>query len=82
MGKDLVRISRFLSLVLRHDPGRIGLELDGEGWASVADLVERPRLAGVDKGWGSGYALLDGMFVELQVNATAAADCVDLSIEP
>ena len=39
MGKDLVRISRFLSLVLRHDPGRIGLELDREGWASVAGLA-------------------------------------------
>ena len=48
MGKDLVRISRFLSLVLRHDPGRIGLEVDREGWASVADLVERSRLAGLD----------------------------------
>ena len=31
MGKDLVRISRFLSLVLRHGPGRIGLEVDREG---------------------------------------------------
>ncbi len=48
MGKDLVRISRFLSLVLRHDPGRIGLELDREGWASVADLAERARLAGLN----------------------------------
>ena len=48
MGKDLVRISRFLSLVLRHDPGRIGLELDREGWASVADLVEGARLAGLN----------------------------------
>jgi len=48
MGKDLVRVNRFLSLVLRHDPGRIGLEVDREGWASVADLVERSRLAGLD----------------------------------
>ncbi len=48
MGKGLVRISRFLSLVLRHDPGRIGLELDREGWASVADLGERSRLAGLN----------------------------------
>ncbi len=48
MGKDLVRISRFLSLVLRHDPARIGLELDREGWASVDDLVERSRLAGLN----------------------------------
>ena len=25
-------ISRFLSLVLRHQPEKIGLTLDGEGW--------------------------------------------------
>ena len=30
-----VRISKFLSLVLRYDPARIGLTLDAEGWADV-----------------------------------------------
>ena len=34
-----VRISKFLALVLRHDPGRIGLTLDAEGWADVDDLL-------------------------------------------
>lgn len=33
--------SRFLSLVLRHDPGRIGLVLDAQGWVAVADLLAR-----------------------------------------
>lgn len=36
---DLVRVSKFLSLVLRHDPGAIGLALDGNGWADVDDLI-------------------------------------------
>src|SRR5688500_2783081 len=38
MGRE-VRISKFLALVLRHDPARIGLSLDAEGWADVDDLL-------------------------------------------
>lgn len=38
-GGRRARISRFLALVLRHDPGRIGLALDGHGWADVDELV-------------------------------------------
>lgn len=36
---DRNRISRFLALVLRHDPGRIGLALDDHGWVDVDDLL-------------------------------------------
>lgn len=46
MNQSLVRISKFLSRVLRHKPGSIGLELDAEGWAKVADLLQRAREAG------------------------------------
>ena len=35
-----VRISKFLSLVLRHKPEKIGVALDREGWVSVATLLE------------------------------------------
>jgi hypothetical protein len=28
-------------------------------------------MAGMDKGWGSGYAILDELFVELQVENTS-----------
>ncbi len=35
------RIGKFLSLVLRHDPGRIGIELDENGWANVKELIEK-----------------------------------------
>ena len=34
------RISRFLSLILRHDPGQIGLSLDAQGWIDVATLLD------------------------------------------
>ncbi|GAB4092007.1 RNA 2'-phosphotransferase [Flaviaesturariibacter terrae] len=34
-------ISKFLSLVLRHKPGTIGLTLDENGWADVEQLLER-----------------------------------------
>jgi len=32
-------LSKFLSLVLRHEPQRIGLTLDDAGWVSVNDLL-------------------------------------------
>lgn len=32
-------LSKFLSYVLRHKPEHVGLELDREGWAVVADLI-------------------------------------------
>ena len=35
------RISKFLSLVLRHEPGKIGLTLDAAGWADVDDLLAK-----------------------------------------
>jgi putative RNA 2'-phosphotransferase len=39
--KDRNRISKFLSLVLRHKPEIIGLRLDENGWADVEELMER-----------------------------------------
>jgi putative RNA 2'-phosphotransferase len=44
---DLVRTSKFLSLVLRHRPQRIGLQLDPNGWADVDELIERAVSAGI-----------------------------------
>jgi putative RNA 2'-phosphotransferase len=40
MSKFENQLSRFLSLVLRHDPGSIGLQLDENGWAKLADLID------------------------------------------
>jgi uncharacterized protein (TIGR02452 family) len=42
-----VRVSKFLSLVLRHDPGRIGITLDDAGWTDVAGLLAACAADGV-----------------------------------
>jgi putative RNA 2'-phosphotransferase len=42
----LVKTSKFLSLVLRHRPERIGLSLDAEGWAKVSELLHLMTAAG------------------------------------
>lgn len=34
-----VRTSKFLALILRHKPEAVGIALDPEGWADVADLL-------------------------------------------
>ena len=41
MNKELTEMSKFLSYVLRHKPDAIRLELDPEGWASIAELVNK-----------------------------------------
>jgi putative RNA 2'-phosphotransferase len=40
-GKPLIKISKFLSLVLRHKPEQIGIELDNNGWTSVDELISK-----------------------------------------
>lgn len=41
-----IALSRYLSYLLRHQPGRVGLSLDAGGWARIDDLLERCREAG------------------------------------
>ena len=40
---ELKNISQFLSYVLRHCPEDINLSLDTEGWAPIAELIERAQ---------------------------------------
>lgn len=37
---DIKSISKFLSLVLRHEPGKIGITLDENGWTDCGTLIE------------------------------------------
>ncbi|MGJ4993575.1 RNA 2'-phosphotransferase [Bradyrhizobium sp. HKCCYLS3077] len=46
MAFDPVRLSKFLSLVLRHQPEAIGLALDVQGWTAIDDLIARATAAG------------------------------------
>jgi putative RNA 2'-phosphotransferase len=48
MKTDLVKLSKFLSLVLRHKPEEIGIALDESGWVSVQDLLDACAKHGVD----------------------------------
>ena len=38
--KTRTRKSKHLSLILRHDPGSVGLTLDASGWVSIEELVK------------------------------------------
>ena len=38
---DLKKTSKYLSFILRHQPGSIGLELTDEGWANIEELIAR-----------------------------------------
>ncbi|HEU5427683.1 MAG TPA: RNA 2'-phosphotransferase [Actinocrinis sp.] len=45
--KQLVRLSKWISLRLRHDPAGIGLAVDSAGWAAVDDLIAASARRGV-----------------------------------
>lgn len=44
MKKEIKHISKYLSLILRHKPEKIGLELDPNGWADVAAILEKSEM--------------------------------------
>ncbi|MEM1120302.1 MAG: RNA 2'-phosphotransferase, partial [Bacteroidota bacterium] len=39
--KSSTKLSKFISLVLRHRPEVINLELDENGWANTPELIEK-----------------------------------------
>jgi putative RNA 2'-phosphotransferase len=45
MGKE-DKLSKYISLVLRHDPGAAGIQLDEHGWANVEELLEGIKSTG------------------------------------
>ncbi len=47
MANELVKMSKFLSLVLRHKPEEIGLALDANGWAEIEELIRLSNEHGV-----------------------------------
>jgi len=50
MKKSLVRYSKFISSVLRHDPGAAGMTLDCAGWADVGQLLTACAARGFPEG--------------------------------
>ena len=45
--KQITHISKFLSLVLRHQPETIDIQLDQNGWTDVKDLIEKANNYGI-----------------------------------
>lgn len=45
--KENTKISKFLSLVLRHQPETISIQLDASGWVDVNDLLEKAKAHGM-----------------------------------
>lgn len=46
MTKKLIQRSKFLSLLLRHQPEIIALDLDEQGWAAIEELIKKSVLSG------------------------------------
>lgn len=46
MSKEMIRLSKFLSLILRHDPEKVGLVLEEGGWVEVHTLLVALQKAG------------------------------------
>ncbi len=44
--RNLVNLSKFLSLILRHKPQTVGIELDKQGWTNVHDLISKLNRSG------------------------------------
>jgi putative RNA 2'-phosphotransferase len=47
-GKDDVSVSKFLSLVLRHQPEKVGVTLDKHGWIDVDTLLSACKRHGYE----------------------------------
>ena len=51
---DLTKISKYISLILRHKPEVIGIQLDTNGWANVEEL-----LAGIGRKYPIDFEILE-----------------------
>jgi putative RNA 2'-phosphotransferase len=87
--RRLVKVSKYLSRHLRHDPQRLGIELDEQGWVDVDVLLaalERQRFSltreeleeVVARNDKQRYAIRDG---RIRANQGHTVD-VDLGLEP
>ena len=46
MDRKLISTSKFLSLVLRHQPEKIGISLDEHGWVEIEHLLAAVKRSG------------------------------------
>jgi putative RNA 2'-phosphotransferase len=57
--KENIKTSKFLSLVLRHQPGLIGLELNESGWANVNELIKKANNHGIQLDFNTLQHIVD-----------------------
>ncbi len=91
MARDLVRVSKFLSKHLRHDPAGLGLELEAGGWVEVDRLlaacarkgmvISRAQLAEVVKGSDKQRFAFDEEGRKIRANQGHSVE-VDLQLTP
>jgi putative RNA 2'-phosphotransferase len=89
--KRLVRVSKFLSLHLRHQPADLGLTLEPGGWVPVADLfagaarkgfpITADELGEVVRGSDKQRFAFDPTGTKVRANQGHSAE-VDLQLEP
>ena len=56
---DIIRISKYISLILRHHPEAAGITLDAHGWADVDELI-----SGVSRKYPLDRELLERIVAE------------------
>lgn len=89
MPDELVRVSRLLSYVLRHNPAAIGIRLDPHGWIDVDELLAALAAHGKPVGMDTLDAVVAGTDkrrLELRDGRVRAAQGhsvpVDLGLDP
>ena len=46
---NIIKTSKFLSLILRHKPQTIGLKLDAHGWVDIDEIIEKSKVIKLTK---------------------------------
>lgn len=91
-GVKLKKLSKFMSLVLRHDPQRVGIELDEHGWTDLSGLADAlaRQIAGVRlehivevvRTDGKGRYVVDGSRIRASQGHSVDVDTVGAAVLP
>jgi putative RNA 2'-phosphotransferase len=60
MTQDSLKLSKFISYILRHKPDSIGLTLDSQGWALIDELIDKSNASGTVFGRVDLLKMVDG----------------------
>ncbi len=92
MDRRIEKISKFLSLVLRHRPEILGMQLDPEGWLEIEPLIAQANRAGRELDLATLHQVVadndkqrfalseDGLRIRANQGHSIAA--IDLKLEP